>query len=92
MLALYAVRLLGTERSRRITAAANDPDRRLYADIEELLNRMGADDREVVVLKAIDGLTFREIARITKTSINTIASRYRRGLEKLKHIVQEESL
>ena len=30
MLALYAVRLLGTERSRRITAAGNGPDRRRH--------------------------------------------------------------
>lgn len=40
--------------------------------------------REVVVLKIFEDLTFDEIAASLKISINTAASRYRYGLEKLK--------
>jgi RNA polymerase sigma-70 factor (ECF subfamily) len=70
---------------------ASNPGKRLYTDLEELLFRLGEDEREVIVLKTIDGLTFREIAAISDASMNTVASRYRRALEKLKHMLQEGS-
>lgn len=42
------------------------------------------EQREVVVLKVYDEMTFSEIARVTKVSENTAASRYRYALDKLK--------
>lgn len=40
--------------------------------------------REVIALKIDGGLTFKEIASVLGTSINTAASRYRYALEKLR--------
>ena len=40
--------------------------------------------RAVVVLKIFEGMTFDEIASSLKISLNTAASRYRYGIEKLK--------
>jgi len=37
-----------------------------------------------VHLKAFEGMTFEEIAALTDESINTIASRYRYAIEKLR--------
>lgn len=59
-------------------------------DIETLLDRLAPDEKETIVLKALHGFTFREIAAINRSSINTIASRYRRGLQKLKDLCAEE--
>ncbi|MBU4199195.1 MAG: sigma-70 family RNA polymerase sigma factor [Verrucomicrobia bacterium] len=70
--------------------AAHDAAINHYSDIENMLSLVGHEEREVIILKAIDGLTFQEIANVCRTSINTVASRYRRGLEKLKGMLQEE--
>jgi len=48
------------------------------------LRELPADQREVVHLKAFEGMTFQEIADLTNESVNTIASRYRYAVEKLR--------
>jgi RNA polymerase sigma-70 factor (ECF subfamily) len=58
------------------------PEERLA--LEEALRALPADQREVVHLKTFEGLTFQEIAELTDESINTIASRYRYAIEKLR--------
>lgn len=58
--------------------------------IDEALGRLPGPQREVIVLKAMNGLTFREIARIRKESINTVSSRYRRGLGQMRALLQEK--
>jgi RNA polymerase sigma-70 factor (ECF subfamily) len=62
------------------TAAADLPDDALAAAVAALPEAQ----REVVALKIDAGLTFAEIAAVTGTSLNTAASRYRYGLEKLR--------
>lgn len=58
------------------------PDERLA--IERALRQLPADQREVVHLKAFEGMTFQEIAELTNESINTVASRYRYAIAKLR--------
>ena len=48
------------------------------------LAQLPQDQRQVIVLHVLGSLRFREIARQTGESINTIQSRYRYGLEKLQ--------
>ena len=52
--------------------------------LEQALRELPAEQREVVHLKAFDGMTFQEIADMTGESINTVASRYRYAIEKLR--------
>jgi RNA polymerase sigma factor (sigma-70 family) len=47
------------------------------------------DERECVVLKGLNGLTFREIADVRQVPLNTAASWYRRGIAKLRVRIQE---
>jgi len=61
---------------------ADRPDERLA--LEAALRALPADQREVVHLKAFEGLTLQEIADLTSDSINTVASRYRYAMTKLK--------
>jgi RNA polymerase sigma-70 factor (ECF subfamily) len=72
------------------TLPAEERDTWLCRDIEDMLFRMEADEREIIVLKAVEGLTFKEIAAIVGAGLNTVASRYRRGLEKLRNMLQEK--
>jgi RNA polymerase sigma-70 factor, ECF subfamily len=64
-----------------VLAAPEEPSMAL------LLRRAGelpAKQREAVYLKVFDGLTFKEIGAVCGVSVNTAASRYRYGIEKLR--------
>lgn len=60
-------------------------------ELSGLLARLGGDERETIVLKVFDSLTFREIAEVRGVSVNTAASWYRRGLEKLRELLAKEA-
>ncbi len=57
--------------------------------IEEALNTLSHDERETIVMKNFTGLTFEEIANLRSISKNTAASWYRRGLEKMRKLLEE---
>jgi RNA polymerase sigma-70 factor (ECF subfamily) len=65
-----------------MTTSADRPEERLA--FEHALRRLPPDQREVVHLKVFEGWTFQAIADMTGDSINTIASRYRYAMEKLR--------
>jgi len=65
-----------------IEGRSDRPDERLA--IEQALRELPPEQREVVHLKAFEGMTFQEIAELTNESINTVASRYRYAIEKLR--------
>lgn len=48
------------------------------------------EQRETVVLHLKGGLRFREIAKLQDVSINTVAGRYRYGLDKLRSMLNDE--
>ena len=55
--------------------------------LENALGRLPEEQREVVVLRIWGELTFAQIAETVGVSINTVAARYRYGLEALrKHL------
>ena len=56
--------------------------------IRRSLQHLPAEQREVVVLKIWEGMTFLEIAKVVGESPNTVASRYRYALEKLSRFLQ----
>lgn len=53
-------------------------------EITEALMGLPPEQREVVVLECINGLTFEQIGKAMKVSTNTAASRYRYALGKLR--------
>jgi len=57
--------------------------------VEAALRELPPEQREVLILKVYEGLTFAEIAAITRTRANTAASRYRYAVEKLRRSLQE---
>jgi RNA polymerase sigma-70 factor (ECF subfamily) len=57
--------------------------------MEAALRELPPEQREVIVLKVYEGLTFAEIAAVTRARPNTVASRYRYAVEKLRRALQE---
>ena len=53
----------------------------------ELLWRVPEDQREAVVLRIYGGFSFTEIAELTDVPLNTAASRYRYGIEKVRQLL-----
>ncbi len=58
--------------------------------VAEALAKLREDQRQVIVLHVLGSLRFREIARQTGVSINTVQSRYRYGLGKLQSLLNGE--
>jgi RNA polymerase sigma-70 factor, ECF subfamily len=65
-----------------VDSTCDRPDERLA--LERALRSLPAEQREVIHLKVFEGMTFQEIADMTGESINTVASRYRYAIEKLR--------
>ena len=66
-------------------APAGDPDEQTFrAALAGALAELSAEQRAVVHLKLWDGLTFEQIAGALDIPLNTAASRYRYGLDKLR--------
>jgi RNA polymerase sigma-70 factor (ECF subfamily) len=68
-----------------IFAPSADPDGQEFrAALTEALGELPFEQRAVVHLKLLEGLTFEAIAEALDLSPNTAASRYRYGLDKLR--------
>lgn len=68
-----------------LTAPEDGPEQ--FADrhvLREALQTLPSAQREVVVLKVYEQLTFEEIGKAVKACVNTVASRYRYALRKLR--------
>jgi RNA polymerase sigma-70 factor (ECF subfamily) len=70
-----------------LSRAIHDEELRRLADA---LATLAYEQREVLVLHLKGDLTFREIAAVQDTSINTVQSRYRYALEKLRSLLDGE--
>ena len=68
-----------------IFAPASEPDARAFREaLAAALGDIPPDQRAVVHLKLWEGLTFEKIAELLDLPLNTAASRYRYGLDKLR--------
>lgn len=66
-------------------AAAGDPDESAFREaLSAALGELPEDQRAVVHLKLWENLTFEQIAETLDIPLNTAASRYRYGLDKLR--------
>ena len=66
-------------------ASTADPDEQAFRNaLAESLGELPPDQRAVVHLKLWAGLTFEEIAETLEIPLNTAASRYRYGIDKLR--------
>jgi len=58
--------------------------------LNQCLALLNDHQRETIVLKAFVGLTFAEIGRVMNEPANTIASRYRRGMARMREVLENQ--
>lgn len=58
---------------------------------KKLLAELSPEDREVIIFHHYHSLTFQEIADIVQKPLNTLKSRYRRAMIKLREIVMHQN-
>lgn len=64
----------------------------VYSDIQELLHYLPEEQREVLEMRIYQDISFKEIAELTKVSINTALGRMRYALINLRKLVEERKL
>lgn len=70
-------------------APSDEPDESAFRTmLSEAMGELPAEQRAVLHLKLWAGLTFEEIAATLDIPPNTAASRYRYGLDKLRHLLR----
>jgi RNA polymerase sigma-70 factor (ECF subfamily) len=74
---------------------ALDPEARLLqqttvAHVREALAQLPVDFREVIVLREIEGMSYKEIASVVQVPIGTVMSRLARGRERLLALLKSE--
>jgi RNA polymerase sigma-70 factor (ECF subfamily) len=70
-----------------------DPEEQLMqqhtvALVRDALEQLPADFREVIVLREIEGLSYKEIADVVHVPIGTVMSRLARGRERLMNVLK----
>ena len=72
-----------------IFESSPDPDREAFRQrLDSALAQLPLEQREVVVLKLWEERTFDEISHICGIPLNTAASRYRYGIDKLRALLR----
>jgi len=93
--ACTAHRALGLSEIKEPCSETARPDQWIILDDEhrrlhKALSRLPEPQRTVIALHVHGGLRFKQIARLQNASINTIQSRYRYGLDKLRFLLNGE--
>ena len=75
--------------SRRVHADASESalDEERHSAVVAAMEQLPEAQRQTVALHVLGGLRFREIAQQSDESINTVQSRYRYGLKKLRSLL-----
>jgi RNA polymerase sigma-70 factor (ECF subfamily) len=76
---------------------ALDPEERLAQQhtvtlVRAALEQLPPDFREVIVLREIEGLSYKEIAEVVHVPIGTVMSRLARARERLRSVLKLEPL
>jgi RNA polymerase sigma-70 factor (ECF subfamily) len=75
-----------------IASEDNKKSSELAEQLQVALAQLPQPQREVIVMKIYRQKTFSEISRLLGLSQNTIASRYRYGMEKLRNLLENPEL
>ena len=73
-------------------STVNIEQRQTYDRVRKMLDKLPEEQREVIILRHYADLSFAEIAKMTKCSINTALGRMRYGLLNLRKMVKEKEL
>ena len=68
---------------------AAEPDEGTWVELEHVLGRLPAEQREAIVLKYADDLTYEEMSRITGAGESALKMRVQRAFARLRAMLQE---
>jgi RNA polymerase sigma-70 factor (ECF subfamily) len=66
--------------------------RHVVSRVREALEQLPVDFREAIVLREIEGLSYKEIAAVIQVPIGTVMSRLARGRERLQAVLKPSTL
>ena len=66
--------------------------RQIHQDVRKMISHLDEEQKEVVMLKYYEGLSFKEIANKTKVSINTSLGRMRYALINIRRMMDENKI
>lgn len=84
--------MLGTLRFAERTVEDAMISSQIEEDVRRLIERLPAEQREVVMMRYYSGLSFQEIADQTDVSINTALGRMRYALINLRKMIKDNNL
>ena len=64
----------------------------IYADVRKLIDLLPDEQRQVVIMRHYQGMSFKEIAETTNVSINTALGRMRYAVLNIRKIVEEKNI
>lgn len=73
----------------QISVRSNQQERVLLQEVVRQMERLPAEQREVLMLAAVEELRYEEIATVLSVPIGTVMSRLSRAREKLRRLVSE---
>lgn len=56
--------------------------------VRQAINELPEEQQETIIMKVYGGLTFEQISETLNLPLGTVASRYRRGLERMKRLLE----
>ena len=60
--------------------------------VKHLLDKLTKEEREIVILHAVNGFKFHEISKLLDLKLSTVLSKYHRAIKRIKEIIKEESV
>ena len=75
-----------------ISDSTNNPEelyekQEKYANLHNAIQKLSREDREIIIMRDMNGFTYDQISEITKLNIGTVKSRLNRSRAKLKNIL-----
>jgi len=64
----------------------------IFADVRKLVDMLPEEQRQVVIMRHYQGMSFKEIAETTNVSINTALGRMRYAVLNIRKIVEEKNI
>ncbi len=80
-----------SETEMRLTVGPSQQARLQLRDLDHALGQLPAEQREVILLAGMEGMSYDEMAEIMKVPVGTIRSRLSRGRDALRTLMGEET-